>query len=413
MSHIWVVQTAMKSFWLFLIVTLSIGILACSEDARKSTRIPPLSKLNAEKQAQAGVAFLSRAIRRRPSIAQNYGKRANLYLLLNEPEKALNDIDKALSINPNNGLFLFVRARALRQLKRYDEALANARQAEVLNQNTPELYTLLGDLTQQQGQYLQSKLYLAKALQIAPYDGEAYFYNGVLLAKQADTASAIALMQRSLELKPRFLDAYVALTTIHTNLRDYAQAMSYNAAGLRYFPVESGLHYTRGVMYQAKRQLDSALVCYRNAAKFDSTNYLANFRAGVIYLKWNNVALAVQNFEKVARLNPKFPQINFLLGAAFDRVGNVDKALEQYTLATQANPRDYKAQAGLARAQRRKYYLEVYGYLPPAEPTAIINETTPAATERVLDTARVQINILRPRLEIKTRTDTNRIFKIK
>jgi len=403
----------MKFFCVCLNITLLIGILACSEDARQSARIPPLSNLDAEKQAQAGVEFLSRAIRRRPSVAQNYGKRADLYLLLQQHKEALNDINKALGISPNSGLFLFIRAQVLRQLKQYDQALADARQAEVLNQNTPELYTLLGDLTQQKGQYLQSKLYLAKALQIAPYDGEAYFYNGALLARQGDTTSAIALMQRSIELKPRFLNAYVALTTIHTNLRDYPQAMAYNAAGLRYFPVESGLHYTRGGLYHAKKQLDSALMCYGNAVKFDSANYLAHFQAGIIYLKWNNVPLAIQNFEQVARLDAKFPQIDFLLGTAFDRAGNVDKALEHYTLATQTNPSDYKAQAGLVKAQRRKYYLEVYGYLTPAGPAAAINETAPVISERRLDTARVQIKILQPRLEIKTRTDTNRTFRIK
>ncbi|TAH10359.1 MAG: UDP-N-acetylglucosamine-peptide N-acetylglucosaminyltransferase [Runella slithyformis] len=404
----------MKFLHFFVCMVLLVSMLSCSEDAKQGTRIPPLPGIDAQKRIETSIGFLSRAIKRRPSIAQNYGKRAECYLLIQQYNEALTDINKALDINPNNGLFLLTRAKVLRQFKRYDQALADAQKAEVLNQDTPELYTLLGDLSQQKGRYPQAKLYLAKALQIAPYNGDAYFYSGTLTARQGDTASAIVLMQRALELKPRFLEPYAALTAIHTQLHEYPQAMAYNSAGLRYFPEESSLHYTRGVMYQTKRRLDSALICYEKAILFDSTNYLANFQAGVIYLKWNSLERAVQNLGKVARLNPQFPQINLLLGTAFDKLGNVDKALEQYTLATQLNPRDYKAQASLARAQRRKYYIEIYGYLPPAEAAAVAEETTEAPVEtKTLDTARVRINVLQPRLQIRTKTDSGRTFKIK
>ncbi|MCP1382128.1 tetratricopeptide repeat protein [Runella salmonicolor] len=404
----------MKALTYIVSICLAMWLGGCSSDERQSTRIPPLPSDDALKRAEVGVEYLSAIIRRSPRNALNYHKRAELYIVLKDFPAALTDINDALEISPSNGLFLLTKARILRQIKRYDEALAAARQAEVLQQDTPELYILLGDLTQQKKQYRQAKLYLSKALQMAPYEGEAYFYNGLLDARQGDTLSGIALMQRAVELKPRFVPAYVELTNIHTRLHDYIQAKDINDQGLRYFPKESMLYYSRGVMYHSQKRLDSALIAYRAAIKFDSTNYAADFQAGTIYLKWNSLPLAIKSFEKVLRYNPKYPQINFLLGSAYDKHGNIEGAIEQYTLATQIDAADWRSRGRLYRAQQRKYYLDTYGTLPPASPEITSDadnekDVSPIAPER----ERVQVNILTPRLELKTKSDTVRSLKIR
>lgn len=407
-------QVTLKAFTYIASICLALWLGGCSGDGRQSTRIPPLPSEDALKRAKVGVEYLSTIIRRSPRNSLNYQKRAELYIVLRNLPGALEDINEALEISPSSGLYLLTKARILRQLKRYDEALGAARRAEVLQQDTPELYILLGDLTQQKKQYRQAKLYLSKALQMAPYEGEAYFYNGLLDARQGDTLSGIALMQRALELKPRFVPAYVELTTIHTRLRDYVQAKDINNQGLRYFPKESALHYSRGVMYHTQKRLDSALISYRAAIKFDSTNYVADFQAGIIYLKWNSLPLAIQSFQKVMRYNPKYPQVNFLLGTAYDKYGNLEGAIEQYNLATQADAADWRSRGRLYRAQQRKFYLDTYGTLPPAAPEiAAETDEEKEISPKTLEPERVQINILTPRLELKTKSDTIRSLKIR
>ncbi len=403
----------MKGFQFILSMCLGVIIWGCTSDARQNTRIPPLPTDDATKRAQVGISYLNNVIRRSPRSSFNYHKRAELYFVLRDYSRALEDINEALEISPSNGLYLLTQARILRQLKRYDESLAAARRAEVLQQDTPELYVLLGDLTQQKRQYRQAKLYLSKALQMAPYEGEGYFYTGLLDARQGDTLSGIALMQRALDLKPRLLPAYIELTTIYTRLRVFDQAREINNQGLRYFPKESALHYTRGLLYHNQKRLDSALICYRKAINFDTTNYLADFQAGTIYLKWNSLPQAIKSFQKVIRYDAKYPQVHFLLGTAYDRIGNLEGSIEQYTLATQADPADWRSRGRLYRAQQRKYYLDTYGTLPPAAPEIAVDTDEKDASEKTLDPERVQIDILTPRLQLKTKTDTVRNFKIK
>jgi len=389
----------------FIGFVLMILVAACSTDSRHNTRIPALPDMDDSRRILAGIEFLNDAIKSNASSSQNYFKRAELYVQQKNWSMALDDLNESLNISPNNGGYLFSRAYVLQKLKRYDQALADARRAEVLGQDTPQLYTLLGMLSQQKRNYRDAKLYLAKALQMAPYEGEAYLYNGTLAAREGDTASAIAYMQRSLELKPRFLETYFELTGIYTKLKSFNEAFYYNNTGIKYFPKESSLQYSRGVLYHTIHRLDSALIFYKNAALLDTTNYLADYQAGTIYLKWRIYALAMRSFAKVARQNPKFPQINFLLGTTFEKLGNLDKAIEQYTIATQIDPANWRAKGRLYVVQKRKSYFDMYGFYPNEHVDSSASIESSISEQSEIDTTRIRINVLQPKLEINTKNE--------
>ncbi len=397
----------MKIRHIIIGISICIGFLSCSTDTRQNYRIPPLPALNRKHQIEIGIAFLTDAVQKSPRSANVYYKRARLLTEQKNYTAALIDLNEALDIAPNNGNYLFARAKIQRQLNRFEQALSDARRAEVLGEDTPQLYTLLGDLTQHKRQYREARLYLNKTLQMAPYQGEAYFYSGTLAAKQGDTTSAIALIQQSIELKPRFLDNYVELTNIYTRLKVRDEALKYNNIGLRYFPKEAQLHYARGLMYHTDKYLDSAMVSYKKATLYDTTYYLANFQAGLIYLKWKNNLLAIKNFEKVARQNPKFSAINLLLGMAFERAGNLDKAIEQFTLAIARNPSDWKTKGKLYAAQRRNEYYKQYGYYPSSTNDSVAGGSSKSVAFSP-DSGRVIIDIPENRLEIKSKIDTTK-----
>jgi tetratricopeptide (TPR) repeat protein len=256
-------QPLLKYIFGFCIATF---LWACSDDTRQSSRIPPLPAFNNKNRIQKSIEFLSKAIKRNSRSATAYYKRAELYAEIRQWTEALDDINKALDINPNRGIFLISRARVLRQLRQYDKALIDARRAEGLKESLPGLYTILGDLMQQKRQLKQADLYLNRALQMSPFDGEAYFYKGTLSAKQGDTTTAITLIEQGLALKPRFMPPYNELTNIYTYLGDYGRALYYNNLGIKYFPYEAPLQFARGQLYRRKLRLDSALIFYVNAS---------------------------------------------------------------------------------------------------------------------------------------------------
>ena len=183
--------------------------------------------------------------------------------------------------------------------------------------------------------------------------------------------------------------------------------MLYNEQALRYFPTDARLHYGRGLIYHTAGKLDSALVAYQETIKLQPTYYQAYFQTGLIQQKFRNYYGALTNYQRVLQLRPQFPRIDTYVGYCHEQLGQYDLALAAYTKATKQNGADRQAVAGLWRSQHRQYAQNSYNslFLPDeaAEPL------TPARTRAVLDTTRVRISTIQPRVrETNSSGDTLR-----
>ncbi len=352
-----------RALFYFLLGTLLLA--GCRPDDRAGTAIPPLPKTDATQRREAALKLLSTLAARNPGAPDIFYQRARLFLETNQPDKALDDINRAIELKESVGNYFQIKALALRALHREPQALEAARQVEILEAGTPELYVLLGDLYQQTNEFGLARQYLNRALQATPYNGEAYFFQGLITAKTGDTTQALSLFRRALGLNPGYVATYQQLAAIHNALGDLPTAMKYTATGLGRFPNDATLLFQRGVSYQRSMQPDSALVCYRKAVALRPTFFEASFNAGVIAFRQNNLSLAAQFFENVLKQNARVPLLNDYLAQCFEYLGNPEKALEFYTIAMEANPADVKATNGYYRMKRRlEYPVDGLGFAP-------------------------------------------------
>ncbi len=397
----------MRLSWLLkriCFVALMIVFVGCGADPRQQTHIPALPMGSDSSRTEAALRSLTRAINQ-SSPASAYAKRAKIYLETGRPKEALSDIDEAISRNNTEGSYFLIRAQVLRTLKLPQKALDNAQRAEILGADTPELYTLLADVWQQQNQFAKARLYLAKALQMAPYDGEAYFFNGMITAKQGDTSQALALYQQSLKLKPRYLETYNQLAAVYRSLGDLGSALSYNEQAIRFFPNDPRLTFGRGMIYQAGGRLDSALTFYQQTVRLDPLYYQANFQAGLVLQRWKAYTQALTNFSRVQQLNPQFPRIDTYIGQCQEQLGQYEQAVASYTKSARQNPTDQQAVAGMWRAQRRMYSPNRYNSVLLPDEESAAGATDPAATPT---DNRVDIPTMQPRNQLSTKPDSTK-----
>ena len=353
-----------KSFQILFQLTICLYLSSsCITESKKGLSIPLVPEVNETARRQAAIAFLTDAIDASPNISENYYKRAMLYLQNEKVKDALEDINNAINIKPNVGNYFQAKALILRDAQQPQVALEAASKAEVLNAVSPELYTLLGDLYQQLGQYDKSKSYLRKALQISPNNGETYFFQGEIAAKMADTVTALALYQQALGLKPSFLPAYLKLIQVHTNLRQYDLALLYSREAIKYHPKSASLYFQRGNTYQRAWKMDSAVMCYNRAIVLDTSLIQASFSTGVIYFKTRAYRLALPFFERTLKHNPKYPDAKFFVAQCLEYTGEYVKAEELYNQMLAENNQDFKALGGITRVQRK----EIYGNYVPNE----------------------------------------------
>jgi len=375
-------------------IGLAIGLLtACSNDSRRQIRIPAVPKNSAEIRNESALEALTRAINR-SAPPSAYAKRAMLHLAAGRTAEALSDINEALDLEDDIGRYHLIKAQILRARRQIDAALESAERAEGLGVKTPELYLVMGDLVQEKKQYDRARLYLTKVLQMSPYEGEAFHFLGLVAARQGDTLTALAQYERTLSLKPRYLESYKQLTAIHAVQGNAEQALEYNRLALQYFPNNPDLIYNRALTFHRAYRLDSAYRYYQDAIRLEPGMYRAHLQLGLISQKWKLFGPALRHFEEVQRLKPDMPRLRFYLATALEQTGQLERALEYYTQESDANPGDYLAKNGVWRVQRRLDY-GAYGSL--TIPGELGNKAYTTVKPAAPDTGRVRIMTIKPR----------------
>lgn len=403
-----------QKFYLF--IALSVLLYACGQDNRERSKIPPTPFQTESIQNTASLEALTDAIRSNPSLAENYYKRAIVLNKMGDSQKALDDINRADRLKQNTGKYLYVKALILRDMKQYREAYAFAQSAEILNVDTPELYTLLGDLSQQRNDLKNAEQYLAKSLQIAPYDGETYFYQGTLAARKGDTITAILKMNKAIDMKPSFKLGYSTLTEVLKNRRLYDSALAVNNSAILQFPKNSEFLVDRGLVYNKFGRLDSALVYYDRATKMDGKRIDAMLYSASIYFRWKNYTKALEFYEKVLDANPETPKINYSIALTLEQLGSLTKAEEFLKAEVEKDPNDTQAIIALNRVSGQ--INSAMGVYKAPMPIPVKKAPVPVAKlvveepKKLLDTSRVRVNIIAPKKKVNIKTDTSRRLKL-
>lgn len=384
---------------------VSFFLSSCGAESKKGEKIPAVPEITAKARRLAAIDFLTNVINNTANSSDAYYKRSLLYMEDERYNEALNDINDAINIKPNIGSYFQAKAVILRAFSHPREALAAASRAEALNIESPELFTLLGDLYQQIGQYNKARLYLRKALQVSPNNGETYFYQGEIAAKQGDTTNALQLYQVTLTLKPSFVPAYLKLMDVHTALKEYDLALFYGNEALKYKPKNAEIYFRRGITFHRVWRTDSALVSFKKAVQLDSSMAKASFYAGIIYFKSHAFKLALPYFEHTFKRNAKYPDVRFYVAQCLEYTGQFEEAEKLYTVLVAENGSDYRSLNGLYRVKRKLLY-GVGTYIPDMsleyDSTATLGKESP---KRSVDTS---LKALVPKSKLSIKTDSTK-----
>ena len=396
-----------------LLVLLLPGEWACQSDARTTTRIPSMPASIAKKSWQEdALQALGDLITKKVDLDNNLYKRARIYLEQEKYDLAESDIDAAIGLKDNVGEYYLLRAKVRHELNKTDRALEDAQRAEVLQQDIPELYILLADLNQEKNQYREAQNYLVTALDMAPFEGDAYFVKGMLQSKMSDSLTGLDNLKHALSLNPRMLRAYQQISSIYNSLGDKREALRYNQMAIDRFPVRAELQLERGEIYQRSANLDSAMFAYQKAILLDSTLAPVHDRIGLIYLKWKSYSEALAAFEKTLKYQPGYPEANYLAGYCLEKIGNDDRAAEFYTAEIELAPTNIEARAALARIQYRKQrQYDPAGIFATQKKTAV--PRAPVVVHRTLDNLQIKIKTIQPRRTIDMGRDSAMKIKIK
>lgn len=198
-----------------------------------------------EAKNEAGVVEdLSQAIAAEPKYIEAYLARAGAYLRNNQLPQAEQDLNKAISLAENKAQINYVVAQMYLGAQNIEKAIAAA-DASINAQASAQAYALRANAYSAQKQYASAVADLDKAIEMAPKAAELYMIRGVANANLGNLNQALTDTNKAIELAPNLAMAYLNRGMIDLSLNkqtdakaDFKKAVSLNPKLAELVPAE-------------------------------------------------------------------------------------------------------------------------------------------------------------------------------
>jgi protein O-GlcNAc transferase len=165
-----------------------------------------------------------------------------------------------------------------------------------------------------------------------------WFEQALALHQNGQTAKALALYERVLQIQPEHFDALHLSGIIAVQSKNPAKAADLIARAIAVNPQHAAAHYNLGVALQALGQLGAAAASYSRAVALQPDHLSAHYnRANVLHdLKQHQGAL--ESYNAVIALKPDHVNAHNNRGAVLQNLGLHQAALESYDRAIALQP---------------------------------------------------------------------------
>jgi Tfp pilus assembly protein PilF len=292
---------------------------------------------------------ISKRIEANPEIDSLYKIRAEIYLEMNQPDKALGDMRKAIELNPQVTDYHILLGDIYLSMGNIESSKKSLIKAFEMDPGNPEPSTKLAELYLFLEDYEKVYLYCNQAIEIDKYNAPGYFIKGFALLEQDDTAKAIFNLQQATQNDPEYYDAFVMLGHIFLVKGDPI-AGNYLKTAVRIRPSSIEARYHYGMWLQEQEMIEDALIQYDAILQIDPRNKNAWYNIGYINLVYlQNFKTAVEKFSKAIEYDPQYAEAWYNRGLAYEQLGEFDKARSDYKKALQIIDNYDKAIEGLNR----------------------------------------------------------------
>ena len=171
------------------------------------------------------------------------------------------------------------------------------------------------------------ELYL-RVLETAPNHPQALHYAGVLAHQQGRSDDAVALIERSLALRPDQADWYSNLGIVHQSDGRLDRAIDAYRRAISIDSSHANAHSNLGVLLRATGRPAEAEAEYRAAIRLQPDHIDAYTNLGILLNGLKRTEEAVACYCKVITLKPKHPEARRLLALAHCTLGDVGEAVK-------------------------------------------------------------------------------------
>jgi tetratricopeptide (TPR) repeat protein len=329
---------------------------------------------------QEAVQSLNKAMAMDPECARAYYNRAATYHAQQQWDRALDDLDRAIEIEPLAGFYFgradihsnlgnneqadedyskaielsrdaMTQARSLynRALIRYnhlgehEKALADFDQAIKLDPGFAMAYRARGAVYWEQERWEEAARDYSKAIELEPSNAGAYWGRGDVYTQLGKLEEALQDYNKAIELKPDDFGAYLKRGNTYYRLGQFEMALPDYSKAIELEPNDSGAYVGRGNTYYRLAQFGKALPDYSKAIELEPNDSGAYVGRGNTYAQLEQFEKALQDYSKAIELEPNYAGAYLGRGDAYVQLGQLREALQDYNKALEFEPDDFGA----------------------------------------------------------------------
>ncbi len=234
-----------------------------------------------------------------------YQKRGEYYYEeKQDDEKALNDDNKSLELNPINA----------------------------------EAYNNRGMVYFRQGKYDLAMTDYNKALNINPRNYMVFINRGNVYLKNGNHESALKDYNQSLNLKSDYFMTYNNIATVYLNQGKFDFALENFSKAVSLNPLYFKAYDDRGSVYGNKGQYDLAIADFNKAIELAPSYFHSYKNRGLLYFILKQYPTAILDFSKVISMDNNDADAHFNRGKAYSFINEEEKAIDDFNSLVLTNP---------------------------------------------------------------------------
>ncbi|MEL6494223.1 MAG: tetratricopeptide repeat protein [Cyanobacteria bacterium J06623_7] len=164
-----------------------------------------------------------------------------------------------------------------------------------------------------------------------------YLTLGQTLERQGNHQGAVDCYQRAIQQQPQGVDGYLALGELLFKQGRIDSAVSTYLAALKQ-QHHPQLYFNLGKIYQGKKQLPKAALCYQKSIQLDSQQLQACHELGEVFSQQQQWSEAVRAYRQAVALKTDFSWTYNNLGYALIQLGQWSEAISPYLQAIKLKP---------------------------------------------------------------------------
>ena len=310
---------------------------------------------------------VSEAINLNPYVTQLYDLRGISRIRLDNYEGAIADYDKALALNPSNQNYWYNRAACRVEIKDFERAHLELDTIISKWKKYAAPYLLKCDAYLQQKDTLKGMEWLAKALEVDPYNAEAWRFRGSVCLSRNEWKDADEYLSKAIHLMPKKATNYINRAVARLRLNNLRGAMSdYNLA-LDIEPNNFLAHYNRGLLRQQVGDDNNAIEDFNYVLALEPNNMMALFNRATLLDRTGDLKAAIADYSKVIDEFPNFWTGLHYRAACYRRLGMTAKAeMDEFRILKAQNDKHLGKQPRWSRkkleAMRKKSEIDPNKY---------------------------------------------------